>query len=203
VVKGMKLITEPTLSILGATETKNYLRVQHDTDNSLISDLVKVAVSYVEKETYLDIVPRQWQQNAEGGADKIELFKAPIISVDEVKKYTNFDSSGELMTESTDFRVVDNYLIHKSGYWSEAREIDGYVIKYTTGLFTGSNYTSSQDPRLADFKLAALKFCAWLYENREEYVVQVAENYSVSYDYNNIPQSITKILRPYTRGVFL
>lgn len=200
----LKLLTEPTVSILGITETKSFLKVEHTEDDDLIEDIIiPAAVSFVEEETYIDTSPRQWQQNQPGDIKKIELLKGPVISVDEIKYYDDFDSSGALLTESTDFRIAGQYLIHKDDYWDKQRELDGYQIKYTTGLFTASTYTNSNDPRLAKFKKAALRFAAWLYENREMYVANVNEAFQVSYDYDNVPPEIIRLLRPHMRDCFM
>lgn len=200
----LKLLVEPTVSILGITETKNFLKVEHTEDDDLIEDIIiPAAVSFVEEETYVDTSPRQWQQNQEGDVAQIELFKGPVISVDEIKYYDDFDSTGSLLTESTDFRIADQNLVHVDNYWDKQRPIDGYQIKYTTGLFTSANYTSSTDPRLSKFKKAALRFATWLYENREMYVVTVNESFSVNYNYNDVPPEIIRLLRPHMRDCFI
>lgn len=200
----LKLLIEPTHSILGITETKNYLKVEHTTDNDLIEDIIiPASIAFVENETYVDTSPRQWQQNEEGDVETMELDKGPIISIDEVKEYDDFESTGSLLTESTDFRVSDQELIHVDDYWDKQRRGDGYQIKYTTGLFTASNITNSTDPRLSVFKNAALKFCAWLYENREMYISEINESFSVTYNYEEVPQTIIRLLRPYMRGCML
>jgi uncharacterized phiE125 gp8 family phage protein len=200
----LKLLTEPTVSILGITETKNFLKVEHTEDDDLIEDIIiPAAVSFVEDETYIDTSPRQWQQNQEGDVEEIELFKGPVISVDEIKYYEDFDSTGSLLTESTDFRIAGQNLVHVDSFWDKQRKFDGYQIKYTTGLFTSGNYTSSTDPRLAKFKKAALRFASWLYENREMYVVTINESFSVSYNYDNVPPEIIRLLRPHMRDCFM
>lgn len=201
----LKLLTAPTISILGITATKNYLKVEHTEDDDLLNNIIiPAAVNFVEQETYIDTSPRQWQQDLTGDIDEIELFKGPINSVDEIKYYDDFDSTGKLLTESTDFRIAGQYLIHESGYWDKQRSRDGYQIKYSTGLFTASNYTSSTDPRLGTFIDAALRFSAWIYENREMYVVQVNEAaFNVTYNYQDVPQDIIRLLRPHMRDCFM
>jgi uncharacterized phiE125 gp8 family phage protein len=200
----LKLLTEPTVSILGITETKNFLKVEHTEDDDLIEDIIiPAAVSFVEDETYIDTSPRQWQQNQEGDVEEIELYKGPVLSVDEIKYYEDFDSTGSLLTESTDFRIAGQNLVHVDNFWDKQRKFDGYQIKYTTGLFTSGNYTSSTDPRLAKFKKAALRFAAWLYENREMYVVTVNESFSVNYNYDDVPPEVIRLLRPHMRDCFM
>jgi uncharacterized phiE125 gp8 family phage protein len=196
----LSLITGPTQNILNETEFKNFARVDHTQDDTMILSIVRAAIGFVENETYNDTMPRQWLQCVPGGVSEIELDKGPIISIDEVKYYDDFDSTGELLTESTDFRVVDNYLIHESGYWDKKRARDGYQIKFTSGMFTS---TSTNDQRLDTFKTAALKFAYWIYENREMYVAGVSESYAVNYDTDKIPPEISKLLRPNTRDLFL
>lgn len=195
----LEIVTEPTLTILSSTETKNYLKVDHSTDDTLIADLIKSAQSFLETETGLAICPQTWRQLEVGGCDTIELIKQPVISVDEVKYFDDFEEmTGSLLTVSVDFRLAGNILIHEDAYWEQQRDMDGYKIKYTAGLFTSSNYTSSTDLRLSTFKICGLRFIAWLYENREMYCTEINESFSIKYDFNKIPQDIIRMLRPYS-----
>lgn len=195
----LELITEPTLTILTTTETKNYLKVDHSVDDTLIADMIKASQSFIETETGIAVCPQTWQQFEEGGCETIELIKQPIISVDEIKYFDDFDEmTGSLLTVSIDFRLAGNILIHEDAYWEKQRAVDGYVIKYTAGLFTSSNYTSSTDPRLSTFKICALRFAAWLYENREMYITEINESFQIKYDQTRIPQEIIRMLRPHS-----
>lgn len=198
----ISVLMEPTLSILTTAETKNYLKVTDSTDDTLIADLIKTSQGFIETETGLSIVLQQVKQKQEGDCDVIELVKRPVISVDEVKYFDDFDeTTGTLLTESIDFRLVDNLLIHEDDYWIQQRAYDGYQIKYTVGLFTSSNYTSSTDNRLSTFKTCALRFVAWLYENREMYAVEINDSFQIKYDQTKVPQDIIRMLRPYSTGI--
>jgi hypothetical protein len=194
----LSLVTGPTMSILNEAEFKSFARVGTTQDDQMIISILKSSISWAENEVYIDTMPRQWLQKCSGGVDKIELLKSPVQSVDEVKYFDDFDSTGYLMTESTDFRVVDKYLIHESGHWDKQRDLDGYQIKYTTGLFTN---TSTNDFRLEIFKTAALKCALWIYENREMYVTGINESFAVSYNTEKIPPEITRLLRPLIEDV--
>ena len=196
----LSLITGPTQNILNETDFKDFARIDYTQDDNMIVSILRTAIGWVENETYQDTMPRQWMQKLTGGVDEIELDRGPIQSIDEVKYYDDFDSTGTLLTESTDFRVVGSYLIHESGYWDKMRDKDGYQVKYTTGLFTN---TSTDDLRLNIFKTAALRFANWIYENREMYVSSVSESYQVNYNVNDVPPELGRMLRPELRDIYL
>lgn len=187
-------MTASTTSILGVTATKNYLKVEHAVDDTLINTLMAVAVAKVEQYTGLATGVQTWRQDEDGGIDEIELIKRPLQSVLEVKEFDDFDSTGTLLTESTDFRVAGQYLVNKDDYWDKQRAHDGYQIKFTAGLATG-------DYRISIMETVALRLVAWLYENREEYVTQVGDAFNVVYDFSKTPPGVLDLLRPISEEV--
>jgi uncharacterized phiE125 gp8 family phage protein len=192
----LKLITPATTSILGITATKNYLKVEHTTDDSLLTDIIiPSAISAVEAFSGYRTAPQIWEQYEEGGVDKISLNEAPVSSVDSVTVYENFDSTGYLITVSTDFRIVDNDLYHADGYWDKMRSGDGYTIRYTVGSWDDSDY------RIAALSAAALRTAAWLYENREEFLVSVQESHMLNFDFSRIPAGAKVLLASFARNL--
>lgn len=189
----LTLLTASTQSILGITATKNYLKVEHTTDDTLINTLMATAVNVVENYTGLITSEQTWRQDEEGDSEYIELIKAPVKNILEVKYYDDFDSTGSLLTESTDFRVASQYLVHDDDYWDKQRPLDGYQIKYSVGMYT-------TDPRMQNMEIAALAIVGFLYENREAYVSQVNETFSVTYDFSKTPAHILQLLRPICEG---
>lgn len=192
----LKLITPATTSILGLTATKNYLKVEHSADDDLINDIIiPSAIAAVEAFSGYKSAPQTWEQYEEGGADKITLDLAPITSVDSLTVYENFDSTGYLITASTDFRIVDNDLYHADGYWNTMRSGDGYTIRYTVGDWDSDDY------RLAALSAAALRTAAWMYENREEFLTMVQEAHTLNFDFSHIPAGAKVLLAHFSRNL--
>lgn len=195
----LKLLTASTISLLTSAETKNYLKVDHTVDDSLILEMIQAAQDYIENETGISLFTQTWQQLQDGDCEEIELFKEPVQTINSVTYYDDFDSTGTVLTENTDYRLVDKFLIHADEYFEKGRAIDGYNINFTVGKYTTT--ISSASSEASTFKMAALKFCGWLYENREEYLIEVQEGINVKYDYTKIPQTIIRMLRPISTKV--
>ena len=190
----LKLLTAATVSILGITATKNYLKVEHTQDDTLITQLIEASILFVENYTGFKTSPETWEQSETGGVNKVTLDLAPIDSINSVMEYDDFDSTGSLLTAST-FRRSGNDLIHVNGYWPKQRDVDGYVVNYTVGAWLAS------DRRIEALKTAALRCVGWLYENREEFVVNVQESFNVQYDFNSVPAGVKRLLNPFMRNV--
>ena len=116
--------------------------------------------------------------------------------MDRVVYYDDFDSTGKLLTESTDFRVAGQFLVHEDGHWDYQRPHDGYTINYTVA----GNWDAN-DKRLDTLKTAAMRLVGWLYENREEYVTQINEMFGTTYTYAQIPEGIKRLLNSISEDV--
>ena len=196
-------VSGPTVSIVTRSEAKNYLKMGSDTtDDNLIDDLIKAAITVIERECGgLAICDQTWKQYCKGGVETIELLRQPVLGVPTVSYYEDFDTvTATNITYSTYFRVVENELHHVDGFFEQGRDGDGYTITFKTGLFTASDYTSSSRQELQVLKTAICRTIAFLYENREEYVTRVSEgNWSVSYD-GNLPIGIKALIMPLHTG---
>jgi uncharacterized phiE125 gp8 family phage protein len=170
-------IAGPTLSIVSVSEAKNYLKLGSDTtDDNLIAWLIKTATSIVERECGgLAICEQTWKQYQTGGVETIELLRQPVISTPTVSYYSDFDSTVETLTLNTDYRIVDNELYSYDNSFKEGRAGDGYTIEFKAGMFTSSNYTSSDRQELTAIKTLICRILAFLYENREEYLTNISE----------------------------
>lgn len=192
----MTLVTPATTSLLGLTETKNYIKVEHAADDDLIRDIIiPAAINNVENYCGYRTAVQVWKQYDPGGAAAIELYQAPINSIDSVTVYDSFDSTGTLLSATTDYRVVDNKLLSSDGYWDTKRDVDGYTIEYTVGSW------ETGDPRLAAIKQAALRCVSWLYENRSEYLTSIQEAHALNFDFNAIPAGAKALLNPFSRNI--
>lgn len=202
-VPKMVLKTAPTQTIVSKAEAKNYLKLSSDTtDDSLVEQLIDSATAIIEQELGgLALYHQTWTQYQQGGCETIELMKQPVIGVPTVSYFESFDTvTATNITYTTHFRVLEDELYHADGYFDVGREGDGYKIEYDVGVFTASNYTSSNDPRLDVFKTAICRTVAWLYDNREEHVVSISEgNWKVTYG-DNLPQGIKRLIMPFNTG---
>ena len=198
----VNLLTATTISLLTTTETKNWLKVDHSVDDTLIGLLIKAAQGYIENETGITLFESTWEQKQVGGVEEIELLKEPTTQINSVTFYGDFDSTGTVLVSNTDYRLVEpKYLIPPNIVFDEGRPYDGYVINFVAGKYTST--VSTDDEFSASIKAAALKFVGWIYENREEYLSEVQEGLSVKYDYTKVPQTIVRMLRPYSVKVGL
>ena len=195
-----------TFSIVTRSEAKNYLKIGSDTtDDNFVDDLIKSSEAVIEKELGgICICQKTFKQYQQGGIETIELKRTPAIGVPTVSYYENFDTiTATNITYSDYFRVVENILIHADGFFESGRDLDGYVITFQAGLFTASNYTSSDRQELVVFKTAILRTIATLYENREEYTTEVQEGkWQVSYEYE-LPIAIKRLVMPFHSGMGL
>jgi uncharacterized phiE125 gp8 family phage protein len=192
-------VSGPTLSIISTAEAKNYLKLSSDTtDDDLVQILIKAATAIVEREAGgLAICEQSFKQYQQGGCDLIELNRQPVLSVSTVSYYEDFDSTIEVLVEGTDYRVFDNELYHADDYFDEGRAGDGYTIEFTAGMFTASTYTSSTRQELQSMKTIILRIVAYLYENREEFLVNVSEGtWKAVYDMQ-LPMGIKYLIMPF------
>lgn len=184
----LTLLEPATATILNTTATKQYLRVNDSTDDTLIVLMEKTAIGMVESWTGYATSPQQWRLDTPGDAENIELPISPVYSVDEIKEFASFTSTGSLLTAGTDYRVIGDTIVHSQGYWPEARAVDGYQIKFTSGVW------ESGDSRLNNLYIAALRLVAWMYENREEFVTSQQENFIANIDVTKMPIGLKALL---------
>lgn len=196
-------VSGSTVSIVTRSEAKNYLKLGDDTtDDNLIDDLIKASETVIEKDLGgLCICQKQFKQYQQGNCETIELMRQPNIGIPTVSYYDDFETvTASNITYTSYFKVVENELYHIDSYWEKGRDGDGYIITYNAGLFTASDYTSSDREELQVFKTAILRTIAFLYENREEYTQQISEgNWKVTYDFD-LPVGIKRLIMPYHTG---
>lgn len=207
-IQNLKLVqvSGPTVSILTRSEVKNYLKLGSDTaDDNLIDDMIKGCTSVIERELGGKAICNQkWKQYQKGGIETIELLRTPVIGIPSVSYYEDFDTvTATNITYSDYFRVVENNLVHIDGFFESGRDLDGYVITFQAGLFTASDYTSSSKQELQVFKNAINRLIAFMYENREEYMMEVQEGeWKVSYD-GQLPIGVKNLIMPFHSGMGL
>lgn len=186
---------KPTVSILTIEEAKNYIKINHHNDNTLITSIIKNSTNVIENTIHKVIHKSGFTQKQQGGISNIKLMKCPVIGTPTVTYYETFSSTGTVLTLNTDYRIVDNILCHANDYFVQGRQFDGYKIDYEAGLFTSAIDDNSMEYTV--IKNCMLRLSAFLYENRQQYCTQFnEENWSISYNYTDIPIEIKSMLLP-------
>lgn len=195
-------VTAPTFSIVSKQEMNNYLKIEENGDTDLVGHIIDTATSIIERECGgIALCEQTWKQQQKGGCQTITLLREPIIGVPTVSFYEEFETTTATnITYSDYFKTVDNELYHVDGYWEEGRDGDGYTITFKAGLFTATDYLTSNNPDLDLFKLAIFRIGAWLFEQREEHTEQISEgNWSINYT-KELPSGIKRLLMPISTG---
>jgi hypothetical protein len=189
--------------IMSISEAKNYLKIGDDSaDNSFIYDLIKVTTSIVEHECGgLCIYEQTFEQKLTGGVKSIELLRQPVIEIVKLEYYEKFTTTTPReLIYLTDFRTVGNEIYHKDGRFPVGRDGDGYVITFKSGLFQNGSHTHANNREIQLLKTAMYRIIAFLYENREEYAMQINEGeWQINYE-GGLPIGIKRLLMPLHTG---
>jgi uncharacterized phiE125 gp8 family phage protein len=186
----LKIITAPTTEPISLTEAKLHLRVTSDVDNTIITNLIKVARRHAEKILWKALASTTFELVMDKfPCGEIELPMPPVESVESIK-YTNSD---EDEVEWDD----DNYIFYNS---EPAIIIPAYGLSYPTFTpypigavkirYIAGYKTGSTDPNLLipeEYRQAMLLLIGHLYEHREEVAEEVLKN---------IPAGVQSLLFP-------
>ena len=189
---------EPTYEPVTVTEAKNYLKVDDNTDDALIAQLIKTSRRMIETHANIKFHRRSVTQKQTGGLETLDAMRHPIFSVSSITYAKDFDSTPETL-DSSEYRFVHDRFFHEAGRFVEGRPADGYVITYTAGMVADATPSTLNN----DFKTAILRILAFLYENRQEYAQGWNEQgFSINYDI--MKGEINRIINPYAsaKGIF-
>lgn len=191
------LVTNEPLSL---TEVKNYLKIDYNTDDDLLSGLIKSVRVQIETELGgINIIRRNMIQKQTGGVEFIELLRQPVNSISSIVYFEDFDSTGETIT---DFRQVNNILYHRDSFFKMGRPADGYVITFNAGLIADGVNANLSVP--TNIKTAMQRVISYLYENRQQYATNYSEGgWSITYN-KELRHEINLLLMPSHsgRGIF-
>lgn len=190
-MSGIRTITAPTEEPIELDEMKDYLKVDTDTEDGLILDLISVAREYAEKymrraimtQTILysldgvpvdydnSNLPSDWPWSlVPAGKGFIELPRPQLQSVTAVKYY---DTANTEHTFSTANYYVDTYAdvgrvaLNLGCVWpSELRSVDSIRIEYVAG------YSSIVDVPM-QIKSGIKRAVAYWYQNRGDVDVPI------------------------------
>ena len=166
-------------------EAKDYLKVDNDTDNTLIQNLLATVVQYGERYTGRDFRVKTWKLVTDCFEDRILLRKSEIASVTSVK-YTLLGTLTTIATSVWTLKIGHQFseVILKDGQtWpADLDEVEsGIEIIFVT-----------QIPRYIEaMKTGVFEHLAFLYQNRGDCDVNVAalkSGATEKYDQGRIPR---------------
>lgn len=168
---GLKLITPPTSEPVTLAEAKAQCRVDIDTDDTLIGNLITAAREWCELHDWRVYMPQTWDLYLDDWPSKntIEIPQPPLQSITSFK-YVDADDV-ESTLDSNEYYVDavsdPGWLILKSAYdWPAVtlRDANGIVIRFVAG------YAGAADVPMR-IKQAILLLVGHWYENRENTIV--------------------------------
>ena len=204
-MSGLSVVTAATDLPLSMTETKEYLRLDEQVDDSLVRGYIIAATEYAENITHRSLITRTLKMSIDAlteldvplkegfsiGAYKrfyknyIELPNSPVQSVTNIKY---FDDSDNESTWATSNYYVDNQreparIILRDGgtFPTDLRNANGLEITYVAGY--GDNPSDVPE----SIRVAMLQYITFLYEHRGDTEAKTPE----------IPMITRSLLQPY------
>ena len=160
------LVTPPTVEPVSLDDAKQHLRVEHDDDDALISDLVTAARIHVEASTRRALITQTWRHylddRPQGG--QLVLSPSPVRSVTSV---TVHDGDGLTSLVDPTGYVVDIVSVpcrlrfRAGAVLFPRRELNGIEIEYVAG------YGDTADDVPMPLRQAIRRFVNHWYEHRE------------------------------------
>lgn len=135
---GLKVITQPTVEPVSLAEAKLHLRVDHSTDDTLISSLISAAREECEHLLERALAPQTLRLSIDAfPADGIELPRPPVTSITSIE-YVDVDGAPQTLAGSNYYLdderepswVVPAYDVD----WPSTRdEANAVVVTYVAG----------------------------------------------------------------------
>lgn len=158
--------TQPAVLPLSATEVKTYLRIDNDSDDALIENLIAAACKLCERSTGLSLINREISLYMDAWDNEIlPLPSVPVVSVNAIKVYSSETSSS--VYSASNYYVDNKNLYNPRIVLKEGPviplpgiDVNGIEIQYTAGFGASAEYV----PAL--LKQGMLQVIAYLYEHR-------------------------------------
>lgn len=162
-MKHVALVTDSTNLAVGLTTCKDYLRVTGNTENALITSLIKAASKSLEsysKRTFQSKTFDLWLDDFE---DVIYIPSPPLVSVTSVTVYD--DSNNATTVSASTYRVdteTDAIYLNDGYTWPTVqRDFRGVRIRFVAG------YGDAADAEVPEgMQMAVMLYVATLYEHR-------------------------------------
>jgi uncharacterized phiE125 gp8 family phage protein len=171
-IPAIVLYQAPSVEPLSVDEVKAYLRIDGNTEDALITSMIKSARTTAEKYMGLSLISQKWKLSFDDiCAQEIELPYGPVVGIDLVKLY-------DAQNAETTFSTGNYYLTsgNLSIYFREIPSSQRVEIIYSTGFGASAGAV----PEL--IKQGILAHIAFMYERKfvSNQATEVAKNlYSV------------------------
>jgi len=184
-----KLITGPATEPLTLAEAKLYLRVDSDSEDDLITALIKAARLQVENKTYRMLISQTWDlilDKSDIGEGELLIYKQPITAISSVKYYDINNTEQTLSSTAYQTEVNSNPAkVNIISMPSIYNRLGAVTIRFVAGYANAGAVPQ-------DIKQAMYFLIGHMYENR-----QMAVTGTIAQD---IPFTVEYLLEPY-RGL--
>jgi len=167
-----KIINDATESVLSLAEVKNYLRVDFNDDDNLISVLIKSSVNQVESLIQKSLISTELEFLMDGFPKNGNEFSLSIYGVTEISSIKYFDENDTLQTwDSSNYTIdLDSFrtrigLNTNSTFPTTNDKYHSVVVRFKSGK---PNAASVEE----DIKNALLLIIADMYERREDRILK-------------------------------
>lgn len=200
-----RLVTVPASEPVALDDIKAHIRVDEDTDNSLISALITAAREWSENYTGRSFITQTWrlwqdnwpQPQGNDNASYVALPRPPLVSVSSVKLYDEDDNftvwdAGNYFVDNA--REPGRLVLRSGAVWPTfERAANGIAIEYVAGY--GSDVASVPET----IKTAIKQLVAHWYEHRGDAALSPSTRGDTMtlQAFVNIPLVIQALLAPY------
>lgn len=161
-----KIVTQPATEPVTLTEVKEYLRIDGNDHDTLLTSLIASARLWCEQYQNRAYITQTWETWLDRWQFPIRLARAPLISVSSIKYYSSDNT--ELTWASTQYQVdaiTDparvNLAYNITPPNDVLRQMNAIVVRYTTGYGSAASV-----PEVV--KLAIKMLIAYRFENPED-----------------------------------
>lgn len=183
-----EVIQEPAIEPVSLEEQKNYMRVDHSNDDTLITSLIKSSRRYLENYCNRAFITQTIIQIHDDGEHVIRLL-LPLQSITSVKIY-DAEENEDTLTLNDDY-----YKNSKTGELRKANEKWPEAPSYVEIIYkAGYGDNASDVPE--GIRTAIKRLTAYLYERREEFVFS-GKLGDETFEIGEIPFDIKSLVAPY------
>lgn len=151
IINSVQIVSDAVVEPVSLTDAKTWMRIDYDTDDDLIGDLISSARKHIEKLCGVNFVNKLMRTNftlsgTTNDVWMVDLPYGPLICVNELKFKTGF-TTYDILVKDTDYEQLGGKL------WLYTKGT--YICTYQAG------YGSVPD----DIKSDILTLVAWSYDN--------------------------------------
>lgn len=149
----LSLVTGSTELALSLADAKNHLGIDQSFDDSRVTDLIRSAQDFIERERAIDLVPKTWDYSlCSFPFGPIDLPRQPVTSITSISYYTGLETSTTYASSSyllqspwsLRARVYNKATSWPVAYWGRP---DAVTVRFVSGS-TVENYTAKHALRL-------------------------------------------------------